>query len=138
MFRLFVVGILAQLCEHAVGGLGMEECDIEALCAFAGSLVNESYALGLHLVEGVLHTILNAECEVVDAFAPFLDEAGDSSVRRGALEQLELGLSDFEESGSYFLVGNLFDRVAFEAQHVLVIRNSLVQRLDGDSEVFDM
>ena len=62
----------------------------------------------------------------------------DGSVRRSAFQQFELGLSDFEECGLYFLVGNLFDRVAFEAQHVLIVGNSLVQRLHGDSEMFDM
>ena len=58
---LFVLGILAQLGEHTVCGLGVEEGDVQALCAFAGSLVDESYALGFHFGQSVLYAVLNCE-----------------------------------------------------------------------------
>ena len=59
----------------------MEEGDVESLCAFSGGLVDESHAFGFHLGQCILHTVLNCESEMMDAFASLLDEACDSSVR---------------------------------------------------------
>ena len=74
----------------------------------------------------------------MNALAPLFDEFADRAVRRGRLEQLDLGLTHLEESGLYFLRGNFFDVVAFGAEHFLPERDGGIQTLDCDAEVFDV
>ena len=91
----------------------MQESDVEALCAAARSLVDRTEAFALHFCNGVGHTVGDGECQMVDAFAPFLDETRDGAFRAGRLKQFNLGLANLEESGLDLLVSDLFDGVAF-------------------------
>ena len=115
----------------------MEECDVETFSALARSLVDSADTLFLCFSEALCNACCS-KCDVVDAFASLLDEAGDCAFRAGRFEEFEFGLSDLEESGLYLLVSDFFDCIALEAENVLIVRNGFVKRLDGDSEVFDV
>ena len=72
----------------------MQEGDVQALSTLAGLRVNDAATLLLYLVQGVLYTILNGKCNVLDAAtaAVLLDELGNGTLGGGSLEQLNLGL----------------------------------------------
>ena len=135
-----LVGVLAELDESAYRALGVQESDVEAFGALAGSLVDEAAALGLDFGEGVGHAVLDGESDVLDAAAAAVvgDELGDRAVLAGAFEELDFGLAYLEEGGAHFLVSHFFDGEAFEAEHVFVERNGLVEAGNGDADVFDM
>jgi len=118
----------------------MQEGDIQALSALAGVCVDDTATLLLNLVQGVLYTVFDGKCNVLDATTAtvLLDELGDSALGGSSLEKLNLGLTYLEEGGLYLLVGYFFNGKALDAQHVLVERNCLVKRGDGDSHVFDV
>jgi len=56
----------------------------------------------------------------------------------GRFEQLDLRVSDFKESGFHFLVGDLFDVIAFGSEHFFPIRDGGIQAFHCDTEVFDV
>jgi hypothetical protein len=106
----------------------MQEGDVQALSTLAGLRVNDAATLLLYLVQGVLYTILNGKCNVLDAATAtvLLNELGDCAVGAGCLKKFNLGLTNFEESGAYVLVLYLFDCEAFETEKFLIERYSLV------------
>jgi hypothetical protein len=72
------------------------------------------------------------------AAAVLLDELADGAFGSCALQKLDFGLAYLKKSGLHFLVGNFFDGKTFKAENVLVERDSLFQRGNGDTDVFDM
>ena len=118
----------------------MQEGDVQALSALAGMCVNHAATLFLYLVQCVLHAVLNGKSNVLDTTTTtvLLDELSDCALGGSCLQQLNLGLTDLEECGPYFLVSNFFNSKALEAQHFLVERNSLLKRGNGDSHMFDV
>jgi hypothetical protein len=118
----------------------VNEGDVKALSAFAGSLVENATVLVLNLLESVSHTILNAESDVLDAATAtvLLNELSDSAVGAGSLKKLNLGLTNFEESGAYVLVLYLFDCEAFETEKFLIKRYSLIKACDCYTNMFDV
>ena len=58
-----------------------------------------------------------------------LDVLGDGRFLRRGLQQLDLGLAQHEERRADLLVGDLFDRITFQAQYVFPIGNRLIQTL---------
>lgn len=134
------LGLFAQFDERAACALGVEEGDVEALGALAGSLVDEAAALFFQFAQGVGHAVGDVQGHVLNAAAAAVvgNELADGAVVRRALEQLDFGLADAEKCGAHLLVGNFFDCEALDAQHVLVERNGFVERGHGDADVFDM
>ena len=118
----------------------MNESYVEAFGALAGSLVDETAAFALEFAQGVGNTVFHCEGYMLDAAAAAVvgDELGDGAVFGGAFQKLNLGLTDLEERGAYFLVGYFFDGEALEAEHVLVEGDCLVERRNGNADVFDM
>ena len=118
----------------------MQEGNVQALGTLAGMCVNNAATLLLYLVQGVLYTVFNGKCNVLDTATAtiLLDELGDSALGGSSLEELNLGLAYLEKGGPYLLVSNFFNGKALEAQHVLVERNGLLERGNGDSHVFDV
>lgn len=111
------IGVLAEFDQRTDGRLGVEECDVEAFGALAGSFVDEAAAFGFDFVERVLHAVGDCECHVLyaTAAAVVFDEFRDGAFGCGAFEEFELGLAYFEEGGANFLVGNFFDCEALQA-----------------------
>ena len=118
----------------------MQEGNVQALSTLARMCVNNAATLLLYLIECVLHAILNSKCNVLDATTAtvLLDELGDSALGGSSLEQLNLGLTYLEKGGPYLLVSDFFNCKALEAQHVLIERNCLLERGNGDSHMFDV
>ncbi len=54
------------------------------------------------------------------------------------LEKFDLRVAHFEECGANLLVGDLFDVVTFESQHVFVVGDGFFEILYGDAEVLDV
>ena len=54
------------------------------------------------------------------------------------LKKLDFGLSDTEESCAHFLVGHFLDGEAFEAEHIFVEGDCLVEARHGYADVFDV
>ena len=134
-FNLFA----AKFGEDTQGALGVQEADVEAFGAAAALLVDEADALLLGFVEGLVG-VLHGEGDVVDAAlaAVFLDEGGDGAFGAGGLEEFDFGLSAHEESGLDFLVGDLFDGVAFQTHNIFPITDGFIQVGDGNADVFDV
>ena len=126
---LFLVGVFAELNESAGRGLGMNESDIEAFGAFAGSFVYYAAAFFFYLGKSVGNSVLYSECYVLDAAAApvFLYEFGYGAFGRGGLEKLYFGLAYLEEGCAYFLVGYFFNCKAFETKKIFVKRNGFVK-----------
>lgn len=134
------LGLFAQFDERAARALGVEEGNVEAFGALAGSLVYEAAAFFFKFAQGVGHAVGDVQGHVLNAAATAVvgNELADGAVVRRALEQLDFGLADAEKCGAHLLVGNFFDSEALDAQHVLVERNGFVERGHGDADVFDM
>ena len=115
----------------------MDESDHHLLGAGARSLVDQADAFLFGFSQAGGH-VVGGESQVVDALTAFLDESGDGALRAGGLEEFEFGLADLEESGLDFLVSDFFDGVALQTENVFIIGDSLFQRVDRDSEVFDV
>ena len=64
---ILFVGVFAKLDERTAGRLRVEECDVEALGTFAGSLVDKAAAFFLSFGKSVGYAVLHSECYVLDA-----------------------------------------------------------------------
>ena len=134
---LFLVRIFADFSKHAVSGFRMKECDVQALSSLSRLLVYKFNALTFEFGKASLYR-WSGECNMMDTFASLFYELSNCSFRISAFQKLYLSLSDFEERSLYFLVLNLFNRVALQAKHFFIIRNSLFQRFYGNSKMFNM
>ena len=79
-----------------------------------GAFVDEANLFFLQFVQSLVG-VGNGECDVMDTLALVLDELRDGALRAGGLQKLDLGLTNLEEGGLHFLVGDLFDVVAFHS-----------------------
>ena len=118
----------------------MEERDVEAFSAAAGSLVDNAATFFLNFSEGVSYAVLDGESDVLDAAttAVLFDKFGDCAVFGSAFEELNLCLTDLEEGGANFLVSYFFDGEAFETEHVFIERDCLFERRYGDADVLNV
>ena len=92
--QLFV-GIFAEFNESTHCRFGVEEGDVEAFGAFAGSLVDKAAAFSLYFGERVGHAVFHGEGDVLNAAAAAVgrNELGDCAVVRCTFEQFELCLA---------------------------------------------
>ena len=81
-------GLLAKFGQHAQRGLRVQEGDVQALGALAGSFVDEAHAFFFSISQGVGHAVFNGKCQVVHAAlaAVLFDELGDGAFRRCRLQ----------------------------------------------------
>ncbi len=137
---LFLVRILAELGQHGLGALGMQESYLQAVGAFARSLVDQAYSLLLALFQSVGHTVLNGECHMVHAAASsvFLNELGDCAVGARGFQELDLRVAGLEEGGGYLLVLYNFLFVAFQTQNFFIVLDSLCQIGHCYTDVFNV
>ena len=84
----------------------MEESDLQAVGAFAGSFVDSADSLLLTLCESFGYAALYCECHMVHAAlaAVLLDEFGDGAVGAGGFEELDLCVAYLEEGGCIITV----------------------------------
>src|SRR5204863_22946 len=78
---------------------------------------------------------VDAETDVMDPFAAFLDELRDRRVGAGRLEQLEIRVTDGEERGLHALRLDDFDVIDRQAEGFVDLRR--VERFDGDADVIE-
>lgn len=134
---LFAFWFFADFGENTAGTFRVEEPDVETFGALAGALVNQTDALFAKFSERI-GGIVNAECDVMDAFTALFNESGDGALFGSGFQKLDFGLSNHEKGGFYLLVGHLFDGVALQSKYVFVIGNCIFQTLNGDANVFNM
>ncbi len=115
----------------------MEEGYVEAFGTLTGSLVDETAALGLHLVKAVLHTVGDGKRHMLDAAATTVvfNKLADGAFGSGAFKKLYLGLADLEESRAYFLVCYFLDGKTFESESVLIKGDCLFKVRHCDADV---
>lgn len=133
-------GLLAELDEGSAGALGVEEGNVETFGALAGSLVDNAAAFAFELAQGVGDSVGDVERDVLDASAAAVagNKLGYGAVFRGAFQELELGLPQAEECGAHLLVSYFFNGEALYAKHVFIEGDCLVERGNGDADVFNM
>ena len=135
IFTLFA----AELGEDAQRALRVQEADLQTLGAGTALLVDQAHALLLGVVQRLVG-VLHGESHVVHtAFAAvLLDKRGNGAVGAGGLEQLNLDVAAAEEGRLDFLVLDFLDGVAFQAQDILVVADSLFEVCHGDADVFNV
>ena len=118
----------------------MKEGYIQTFGTLAGSFVDYAAAFFLNFCKSVGHTVFHSKSYVLDASATAVvgNELGDGALGSGGFEELNLGLTYFEESCADFLVWNFFNSKAFETKHILIERNSFVEARNGDAYMFNV
>ena len=117
----------------------MQESDVQALCALAGSCIDKAYALALGVCQAGSHVFgLESDVMHTSAAAVLLYELGDGALFAGGFQKLQLNFANLEESSFNLLVLYNLDVVSFKTQYVLVKRNSLFQRRAGYADVFNL
>lgn len=134
---LFAYWFFADFGENSASAFRVKETDVETFGTFAGALVNQTDAFFAKFRECV-GGIVNAESDVMDAFATLFNESGDGTLFGSGFQKLDFGLPNHEKGGLYLLVGHLFNGVALQSKHVFVIGNCIFQALNGDANVFNM
>ena len=66
---LFLVGVLTELYQSANSGFGVQESDVEAFSALAGSFVDKLAAFFFGFGQSVGHAVLDSKSYVLDATA---------------------------------------------------------------------
>ena len=66
-FSLLLVGIFAEFSEDTDSALRMQESDLKAISALAGSFVDEANALAIALCERFSYAVLDAESDMMNA-----------------------------------------------------------------------
>src|ERR1051326_8908477 len=106
---------LAQFNEHAVSRGGMQERDATSMRARHRILVDETETLLLEVRE-MRVDVVDAETDVMNPFAAFLDELRDRRVGAGWLEQFEIRIADTQKRGLHALRLDDFDVIDGETE----------------------
>ena len=72
--------MLTKFCENTAGRLRMEEGDVQALSTLTRLLVDEAYALLGYFCQTFSHTVLNAECHVVNTLVALVEPRLDGAL----------------------------------------------------------
>ena len=130
--------MLAQLNQRASRCLGVNESDVQALSALAGSLVKNSTFFVLNLLQCVSNTIFNAECDVLDTATTtvLLNKLGNSTLRACGLKKFNLCLANLEEGSAHVLILNPLTCISLYPHDYIVERYSLVQTCHSATNPF--
>lgn len=115
----------------------MKECDVQAVSAVAGSLVDETDALAVAHSESFAHTILNLEGNMVNALAAIVEELLYGAFGACGLQELQLHFANLHESGLYLLVFYNFCFVNLQTENVLEEGQYSVDALNGNAQVLN-
>ena len=129
----------AELGEDAEGVLGVQEANLQAFGTGAALLVDQADTLLLGIVQGLVG-VLHSEGDVVHATftAVLLNKTCDGAFGAGGFEKLNLDVAAAEERGLHFLVGDLFDGVAFQSHNVLPVADGFLKVRYSDADVFNV
>ena len=115
----------------------MEESDELAARAIDGFLVDELDARSRSRLK-LGNDVVRAERKVMHATGGVLfEELRNGAVRAGGLQKFDMNIANAKEGGADFLRDDFFAMFAFEAERFFVIRDSLLERLDSDTQVVD-
>jgi hypothetical protein len=99
-------------------------------------LINEGDIVGLKPVESSLD-VIDFNADVMDALAPLLKEASDTSVSRGGTHQLDVGLTYWQEGNLHLLLSQLTHFAHRQAQRHFVHSQSFLDIVYGNADVVD-
>ena len=90
VFLNLFVGVFTEFYQSTARSLGVNESDVQALSAFAGSFVNHAATFFLNLVERIGHTVFHGKGNVLNAAAAavLLNEFGDCAIGTCGFEKL--------------------------------------------------
>lgn len=114
----------------------MEKCDLFATGSGYRGLVNQtgSGRSGSGKLPG---DAVAGEGEVVYTLAPRLDEFTDRTIGIGALEKLQMRLTDLEKGGTHLLLGDIFDVFTRNPEYGLICFDGSVKIPDGNTQVIN-
>lgn len=110
---------------------------MEAVSTLSWSLVDEANALAVAHCECFAHSVFHLEGNVMNASATIVEELLNGAFGASRLEKFQLYLTNFEESGLYFLVFYNFCFVNLQAENVLEIGQNFVDALYGDAQMLN-
>src|SRR6185436_2536089 len=113
----------------------MEKRDAASMRARHRRLVDQAIPFRFQSREMRLD-VVDAEADVMDPFAAFLDELRDRRVGAGRLEELEVGVADGEEGRFHFLRLDRFGVLDRQAEGLVDLRR--VERLHRDADVIEL
>jgi hypothetical protein len=117
----------AKLGQNTESGFGVEEGDELAAGAVEGLVVDEFYA-GAGSLKKLTLDVVGTEGDMMDAAGGvFFEELGDGTVRAGGFQEFKVDAADGKEGGADFLRGDFFAPLAFEAEGLFIIRDSLIE-----------
>lgn len=112
----------------------MEKGDAFALRPNARRFVYEPHAGRAAALEGLIQ-VIHGEAHVMNARAALCHEFRDGRIRRFALQQLHEGFPGRVALNTRSV--GIVHRSVWQAEHVAIERDALVQRADSDSNVRD-
>lgn len=116
-------------------GAGMEKADAagQSLPRFGVDQLDIPLTQTLHL----LGEVGRCEANMVQAFAPVLQETSDTAVRRQRLDQLESSIVQIEQGRSHALVRQRGDCGDREAEAIVIERHCPLEVADDDCDMVD-
>src|SRR5215831_7341998 len=126
-----------QLQQDSMGRRRMHESDSRVVSPLARRRVDQSYARGLETVQSEFD-IVDAHCNMVNAFAAFGHEFIDWGSGRHGLEQFNATFADRKHRDTNTLVVDLIIAGYFQPHRFAVYLHRLSERLYCDSNVIDL
>jgi len=110
---------------------------MQSFSTFSRLLVNQADPFFFSFLQAAF-VVLHGKSHMMHPFATVSNEFPDRTFRIRRFQQLDLCLSDHEESGLNFLILNLFNSITFQPEYLLIERDGFFNVFNCNANVLNM